>query len=139
MKARVAFLSVVLCIAFGGCAATGLHTSGAGAQGATKTTDTVHRTLAALESRNPRGTRVYETDSVIIQDGDDVAQFNAAARVTRTASAVSVYDVESGQTFTFSAGATVSYTSGTSRVYVPPGSTAPAWLRQAHVRTERTL
>ena len=130
------------CLGTAGCSASGYHSTTAPAAAnalPAKTAETVSKSLAAIEQKLPAGTRVFATDSVVIHAGDEFAQFPAGARVTRTASGVVVNDVQSGQTFTFPASATLEYTSGTTRAYVPPGESVPGWVKSSHGRVIRAL
>jgi plastocyanin len=137
MIVRFPLRLAAVCAALTACAP--VHSLGTAPKAPLKAADSAKQALASIERTLPAGTRVYETDSVRVHDGDTVALFSAAARVTRTASGVTVYDVQSKQTFTFSPRAQIDYTNGTSRVYVVPGERAPSWLRESHVRSERVL
>jgi hypothetical protein len=75
--------------------------------------------------------KIYKANTITVHDGDEVASFVAAASVTRTATGVTIVDVVSGQTFHFSANATVQMIPGASIIAIPPGSTLPAWGTRA--------
>jgi hypothetical protein len=131
------------CIAFAGCGGSGAHSDpiaahvSAGAP--TKTQDAVGKMMSSLEQKLPAGTRVFQTDSVVVHAGDNFAQFAAASRVTRSASSVTVVDAESGQTFVFPADASVEHVTGATSAYVAPGQAVPAWVAQSHGHVARVL
>jgi len=134
-------LIAVSCIVFAGCGASGSHAISpvTSINAPVKGADAVHQMLSSVEAKLPAGTRVFQTDSVVIRGGDGFAQFAAAAKITRGTSTLTVVDAESGQTFTFPAGASVEYVSGTTSAYVPPGRRVPAWVSQSHGHLARVL
>ncbi|HEY0393612.1 MAG TPA: hypothetical protein VGD01_03875, partial [Candidatus Elarobacter sp.] len=87
---RSIFMIVASCIAFAGCGGPATHSDSIAAHlsaGApTKTQDSVNKMMSALEQKLPAGTRVFQTDSIVVHAGDNFAQFAAASRVTRSAS-----------------------------------------------------
>jgi hypothetical protein len=131
------------CIAFAGCGGPATHSDSIAAHlsaGApTKTQDSVNKMMSALEQKLPAGTRVFQTDSIVVHAGDNFAQFAAASRVTRSASSVTVVDAESAQTFTFPADASVEHVTATTSAYVAPGHAVPAWVAQSHGHVARVL
>jgi hypothetical protein len=140
MRFRVTLITVMLALAFAGCAGkstfTPPSTGGASTNGATDAARKAAMTATLLkllpQQFQPRpGSRFYRTDSIGVQDGDRIANFSAAAIVTRTASGLTVVDPSTGQTSHFSANAVVHSEAGGTLLTIPPGGKLPDWAVRA--------
>ena len=130
----------VLALGVAGCA--GASTTTTPAQSAHATEAVAKKNLqTAIERYGPKispTATLYKVDEIAIQDGSTYAAFVSSSKVTREASGLTVVDADSGQTFHFSANATVETKIGAGRVIVERGQRVPAFARAANAQISRT-
>jgi len=75
--------------------------------------------------------RLYKSTAIGIVDGNRSATFIGSSTVTHTPAGITVVDAATGQTFHFSANATVQSLPGAAIIAIPRNGTLPSWAARS--------